>query len=142
MIPAPKKSKPVSMNKLRFSSTFRFSSVCLQSLLLRWLGVDAGTDTWSLNFLSQKQESVRVTSIGTFSRSTGSPQSCALSSLLFILPTHDYAARHMTVVGLFNDNSLSTGWTWSNCLVPQPLPKCWPNQGVGDWLQRGQQELL
>ena len=87
---------------------------------LRLLEVDTGTCNWVLDFLTQRQQTVRVGSktSRTIAVSTGSPQGCVLSPLLFSLLTHDCTARFSTnhvikysddttVVGLVSENDES-----------------------------------
>ncbi len=51
---------------------------------------------WLLDFLSDRMQRVRVNSTfsGTLITSTGSPQGCVLSPLLYILYTNDCVSRH------------------------------------------------
>lgn len=87
---------------------------------LQLLKVDNSICKWIYNFLTQRQQTVRVGSrtSNTITVSTGSPQGCVLSPLLFSLLTFDCTARfcsnHIlkyaddtTVVGLIKDNSES-----------------------------------
>ncbi|KAK0130917.1 putative RNA-directed DNA polymerase from transposon BS [Merluccius polli] len=87
---------------------------------LRSLGLDHGMCNWALNFLSQRQQRVRVGNniSKTIEVSTGSPQGCVLSPLLFRLLIHDCAAHSstnhiikfaddMTVLGLIRGNDES-----------------------------------
>ncbi|KAF7649075.1 hypothetical protein LDENG_00147890 [Lucifuga dentata] len=122
-----------------FSSAF--NTIIPQQLVekLRLLEVDTGTCNWVLNFLTQRQQTVRVGShtSDTIAVSTGSPQGCILSPLLFSLLIHDCTARFstnhiikfaddMTVVGLISNNDESayrmeveqlTAWCRSHNLV-------------------------
>ncbi|XP_055494275.1 zinc finger protein Helios isoform X8 [Leucoraja erinacea] len=103
-----------------FSSAF--NTIIPQQLVekLKLLKVDTGTCNWVLNFLKQRQQTVRVGSrtSRTIAVSTGSPQGCVLSPLLFSLLTHDCTARLSNnyinkfadgtiVVGLISDNNQS-----------------------------------
>ncbi len=51
---------------------------------------------WLLDFLSDRMQRVKVHSTfsDTFITSTGSPQGCVLSPLLYILYTDDCVSRH------------------------------------------------
>ncbi|KAK0141960.1 RNA-directed DNA polymerase from mobile element jockey [Merluccius polli] len=122
-----------------FSSAF--NTLIPQQLVekLKMLQVDTGICNWILDFLTQRRQAVKVGSqtSRTISVSTGSPQGCVLSPLLFSLLTHDCAARHSTnhiikyaddstVVGLISDNDesayrieveLLTAWCESHNLV-------------------------
>lgn len=66
---------------------------------------------WILDFLTQRPQSVHVgkNTSSSITLSTGSPQECVLSRLLFTLLTHDCVPRHknMTVVGLIHKNDES-----------------------------------
>ena len=101
-----------------FSSAF--NTIIPQQLVekLQLLKVDNGICSWVYNFLTQRQQTVGVGSrtSKTITVSTGSPQGCVLSPLLFSLPTFDCTARFcsnrilkfaddMTVVGLIKDNN-------------------------------------
>lgn len=85
---------------------------------LRLLGVDTVTCNWVFSFLTKQQQSVKVGRLTsrTISVSTGSPQGCVLSPLLFSLLTHDCtatsSANHIikyaddtTVVGLITGDN-------------------------------------
>ena len=122
-----------------FSSAF--NTIIPQQLVekLRLLEVDIGTCNWVLDFLTRRQQTVRVGNKTSrkIAVSTGSPQGCVLSPLLFSLLTHDCTARYSTnhvikfaddttVVGLVSDNDESayrmeveqlTTWCRSHNLV-------------------------
>lgn len=81
------------------------------------LGLSLPMCNWILDFLTNRPRSVRVgrNTSNTFLLSTGSPQGCVLSPLVFTLMTHDCSARFNTnhimnyadepaVVGLIQDN--------------------------------------
>ncbi|KAF7711310.1 hypothetical protein HF521_000321 [Silurus meridionalis] len=87
---------------------------------LSLLGLNAFLCTWILDFLTRRPQSVRFgNSISsTTTQSTGAPQGCVLSPLLFTLLTHDCVAMHssnhivkfandMSVVGLISKNDES-----------------------------------
>ncbi len=100
-----------------FSSAF--NTIIPQQLInkLNLLGLNASLCNWILDFLTGRPQSVRVgrnTSITT-TLSTGAPQGCVLSPLLFTLLTHDciakFSSNHIikfaddtTVVGLISNN--------------------------------------
>ncbi|KAI5620346.1 gastrula zinc finger protein XlCGF28.1-like [Silurus asotus] len=87
---------------------------------LSLLGLNTSLFNWILDFLTERAQSVRIgNSISsTTTLSTGAPQGCVLSPLLFTLLTHDCAPTHssnhiikfaddMTVVGLISKNDES-----------------------------------
>ncbi|KAK3533494.1 hypothetical protein QTP70_023360, partial [Hemibagrus guttatus] len=84
---------------------------------LSLLGLNTTLCNWILDFLTGRPHSVRIGNSlsSTTKLSTGAPQGCVLSPLLFTLLTHDCAAMHssnhivkftddMTVVGLISKN--------------------------------------
>ena len=112
------KNTSVRMLFLDFSSAF--NTIIPQQLVdkLDPLGLGTPLCNWLLDFLTNRPQSVRVgnNSSSVISLSTGSPQGCVLSPLLFTLMTHDCCARfstnHMvkyaddtTVVGLIKDDN-------------------------------------
>ena len=133
------KNTSVHMLFLNFSSAF--NTIIPQQLVnkLSPLGLSTPLCNWLLDFLTNRPQSVRVgqNNSSAISLSTGSPQGCVLSPLLFTLMTHDCCARfstnHMvkyaddtTLVGLIkDDNELAyreevrqlVGWCNSHNLV-------------------------
>ena len=108
----------VRMLFLDFSSAF--NTIIPQHLIskLAPLGFSTHLCNWLLDFLSNRPQSVRVGNnvSSVISLSTGSPQGCVLSPLLFTLMTHDCCARSTTnhivkfaddttVVGLIQDDN-------------------------------------
>ena len=94
------------------------SQKLMEKLLL--LSLNTGTCLWIQDFLTERPQSVRVgnNTSNSIMLSTGSPQGCVLSPLLFTLLTHDCASRHVgnqiiksaddtTVVGLIHRNEES-----------------------------------
>ncbi len=107
----------VRMLFIEFSSAF--NTIIPQQLInkLNLLGLNNSLCNWILDFLTGRPQSVRVghntSSITTLS--TGAPQGCVLSPLLFTLLTHDCTAKfnskHIikfaddtSVVGLLSNN--------------------------------------
>ncbi len=103
-----------------FSSAFNtiLPQQLVEKLLL--LGLDSGVCRWIMNFLTERRQTVRVGSLTskTIIVSTGTPQGCVLSPLLFTLLTYDCTAsfnsNHVikfaddtTVVGLITNNDES-----------------------------------
>ena len=101
-----------------FSSAF--NTIIPQHLISKLVPLGLGTPmcNWLLDFLTDRPQSVRVgnNTSNTISLSTGSPQGCVLSPLLFTLMTHDCCARFSTnhimkyaddttVVGLIRDDN-------------------------------------
>ncbi len=100
-----------------FSSAF--STIIPQQLInkLNLLGHNNSLCNWILDFLTGRPQSVRVghNTSSTTTLSTGAPQGCVLSPLLFTLLTHDctakFSSNHIikfaddtTVVGLISNN--------------------------------------
>ncbi|KAI2665140.1 hypothetical protein H4Q32_021349 [Labeo rohita] len=100
-----------------FSSAF--NTIIPQQLIhkLNLLGINASLCNWILDFLTGRPQSVRVgrNTSSTTTLSTGAPQGCVLSLLLFTLLTHDctakFSSNHIikfagdtTVVGLISNN--------------------------------------
>uniref|UniRef100_A0A3B3C219 Reverse transcriptase domain-containing protein n=1 Tax=Oryzias melastigma TaxID=30732 RepID=A0A3B3C219_ORYME len=103
--------------------TSAFNTIIPQTLVqkLSSLGLTATLCNWILDFLTNRPQSVRIHGVSSSSitLSTGSPQGCVLSPLLFTLLTHDCAARHPSclivkfaddtaVVGCINNNDESS----------------------------------
>ena len=106
---------------------------------LSLLGLDTATCLWILDFLTERPQSVRVgkSTSDSITLSTGAPQGCVLSPLLFTLLIHDCVARFegnqiinfaddTTVVGIVNGNDESSyreevkhleGWCSDNNLL-------------------------
>ncbi len=100
-----------------FSSAF--NTIIPQQLInkLNLLGLNASLCNWILDFLTGRPQSVHVgrNTSSTTTLSTGAPQGCVLSLLLFVLVTHDcivkFSSNHIikfaddtTVVGLIINN--------------------------------------
>ncbi len=100
-----------------FSSAF--NTIIPQQLInkLNLLGLNNSLCNWILDFLTGIPQSVRVghNTSSTTTLSTGAPQGCVLSQLLFTLLTHDctakFSSNHIikfaddtTVVGLISNN--------------------------------------
>ncbi len=100
-----------------FSSAF--NTIIPQQLInkLNLLGLNNSLCNWILDFLTGRPQSVRVghNTSSTTTLSTGAPQGCVLSPLLFTLLTHDCTAKFIsnhnikfaddtTVVGLISNN--------------------------------------
>ncbi|KAI5606429.1 gastrula zinc finger protein XlCGF28.1-like [Silurus asotus] len=117
-----------------------FNKIIAQHLIekLNLLGLNTSLCNWILDFLTERRQSIRIgNSISnTTTLSTGAPQGCVLSPLLFTLLTHDCVAMHSsnhiikfaddtTVVGLISKNDESayreevqqlTAWCGANNL--------------------------
>ncbi|KAI5608961.1 hypothetical protein C0J50_6530 [Silurus asotus] len=111
------KDSYVRMLFIDFSSAF--NTIIPQHLIekLSLLGLNTSLCNWILDFLTKRPQSVWIgNSISsTTTLSTGAPQGCVLSPLLFTLLTHDCAPTHSsnhnikfaddtTVVGLISKN--------------------------------------
>ncbi|KAI4901012.1 hypothetical protein NFI96_010350 [Prochilodus magdalenae] len=103
-------------NALDYSSAFK--TIILAKLIpkLTDLGLNSHLCNWVLDFLTGRPQVVRVGNSfsSTLTLSTGAPQGCVLSPLLYSLFTHDYVARHTsntifkfaddtTILGLITD---------------------------------------
>ncbi|KAI3362499.1 hypothetical protein L3Q82_012792 [Scortum barcoo] len=112
------KNTHVRMLFLDFSSAF--NTIIPQHLVgkLGLLGFSTPLCNWLLDFLTERPQSVRVgkNTSSVITLSTGSPQGCVLSPLLFTLMTHDCVPRSATnhivkfaddttVVGLIRDDN-------------------------------------
>ncbi|KAI5621838.1 gastrula zinc finger protein XlCGF28.1-like [Silurus asotus] len=117
-----------------------FNTIIPQHLIekLNLLGLNTSLCNWILDFLTERPQSVRIgNSISsTTTLSTGAPQGCVFSPLLFTLLTYDCVAMHSsnyiikftddtTVVGLISKNDESayrekvqrlTAWCGANNL--------------------------
>uniref|UniRef100_A0A4W6DNS9 Reverse transcriptase domain-containing protein n=1 Tax=Lates calcarifer TaxID=8187 RepID=A0A4W6DNS9_LATCA len=112
------KNTHVRLLFLDFSSAF--NTIIPQHLVdkLGPLGFSTPLRNWLIDFLTDRPQSVRVgqNTSSVITLSTGSPQGCVLSPLLFTLMTHDCFPRHATnrivkfaddttVVGLIRDDN-------------------------------------
>ncbi len=111
------KDSYVRMLFIDFSSAF--NTIIPQQLInkLSLLGLNNSLCNWILDFLTGRPQSVRVghNTSSTTTLSTGAPQGCVLSPLLFTLLTHDctakFSSNHIikfaddtSVVGLISNN--------------------------------------
>ncbi len=111
------KDSYVRMLFIDFSSAF--NTIIPQQLInkLNLLGLNNSLCNWILDFLTGRPQSVRVghNTSSTTTLSTGAPQGCVLSPLLFTLLTHyctaKFSSNHIikfaddtTVVGLISNN--------------------------------------
>ncbi len=111
------KDSYVRMLFIDFSSAF--NTIIPQQLInkLNLLGLNNSLCNWILDFLTGRPQSVSVghNTSSTTTLSTGAPQGCVLSPLLFTLLTHDctakFSSNHIikfaddtTVVGLISNN--------------------------------------
>ncbi len=111
------KDSYVRMLFIDFSSAF--NAIIPQQLInkLSLLGLNNSLCNWILDFLTGRPQSVRVghNTSSTTTLSTGAPQGCVLSPLLFTLLTHDctakFSSNHIikfaddtSVVGLISNN--------------------------------------
>ncbi|KAI5620338.1 gastrula zinc finger protein XlCGF28.1-like [Silurus asotus] len=132
------KDSYVRMLFIDFSSAF--NTIIPQHLIekLNLLGLNTSLCNWILDFLTGRPQAVRIRNSisSTTTLSTGAPQGCVLSPLLFTLLTHDCAPMHSsnhiikfaddtTVVGLISRNDESayreevqrlTAWCGANNL--------------------------
>ncbi len=121
-----------------YSSAFNTIVPSKLVVKLRALGLNNSLCSWILDFLTGRQQVVRVGSniSSPLTLNTGAPQGCVLSPLLYSLYTHDCVATHSsnviikfaddtTVVGLITDDDESayreevhtlTNWCHNNNL--------------------------
>ncbi len=121
-----------------FSSAF--NTIIPQQLInkLSLLGLNNSLCNWILDFLTGRPQSVRVghNTSSTTTLSTGAPQGCVLSPLLFTLLTHDctakFSSNHIikfaddtSVVGLISNNDeRTTERKWHSWLNGVALTTC------------------
>uniref|UniRef100_A0A672I8N9 Reverse transcriptase domain-containing protein n=2 Tax=Salarias fasciatus TaxID=181472 RepID=A0A672I8N9_SALFA len=134
-----KKDSYVRMLFIDFSSAF--NTIIPQQLICKLdkLGLSTSLCNWLLDFLSQRPQVVRVGNniSSSITLSTGAPQGCVLSPLLFTLLTHDcisiHSSNHLvkfaddtTLVGLITNSDethyrkeveLLTRWCTDNNLL-------------------------
>ncbi len=132
-----------------------FNTIIPQQLInkLSLLGLNNSLCNWILDFLTGRPQSVRVghNTSSTTTLSTGAPQGCVLSPLLFTLLTHDctakFSSNHIikfaddtSVVGLISNNDethyreeVAQLAEW--CGAKQPVPQCGEDKGGCDGLQ-------
>ncbi|KAI4884806.1 hypothetical protein NFI96_003751, partial [Prochilodus magdalenae] len=100
------------------SSAFNTIVPSRLDIKLRDLGLNSSLCSWILNFLTDRRQVVKLAGIisSPLTLSTGAPQGCVLSPLLYSLYTHDCTARHSsnviikfaddtTIVGLISNNN-------------------------------------
>ncbi len=133
------KDSYVRMLFIDFSSAF--NTIIPQQLInkLNLLGLNNSLCNWILDFLTGRPQSVRVghNTSSTTTLSTGAPQGCVLSPLLFTLLTHDctakFSSNHIikfaddtTVVGLISNNDVkrTTERKWHSWLSGVALTIC------------------
>ena len=77
-----------------YSSAFNTIIPSILDSKLEGLGLNANLCSWILNFLSERRQVVRMgeTTSTPLTLSTGAPQGCVLSPLLYSLYTHDCVA--------------------------------------------------
>ncbi|KAK3550939.1 hypothetical protein QTP70_010116 [Hemibagrus guttatus] len=88
------KDSYIRMLFINFSSAF--NTIIPQHLIekLSLLGLNISLCNWTLDFLRPQSVRIRNSISNTTTLSTGAPQGCVLSPLLFTLLTHDCAAMH------------------------------------------------
>ncbi len=104
------KDSYVRMLFIDFSSAF--NTIIPQQLVnkLNLLGLNYSLCNWILDFLTRRPQSVRVgyNTSSTTPLSTGAPQGCVLSPLLFTQLTHDCTAKFSSdhIIKFANDTSV------------------------------------
>ncbi|KAI4871728.1 hypothetical protein NFI96_002906 [Prochilodus magdalenae] len=113
-----KKNRYVRIMFVDYSSAFNTIVPSRLDIKLRDLGLNSSLCSWILNFLTDRRQVVKLAGItsSSLTLSTGAPQGCVLSPLLYSLYTHDCTARHSsnviiksaddtTAVGLISSNN-------------------------------------
>ncbi|KAK3512076.1 hypothetical protein QTP70_030371 [Hemibagrus guttatus] len=103
---------PRSLDPMQFA--YPFNTIIPQHLTekLSLLGTNTSLCNWILDFLTGRPQSVRIrnSTSSTTTLSTGAPQGCVLSPLLFTLLTHDCAAMHsLNHIIKFTDDTTMVG---------------------------------
>uniref|UniRef100_A0A3B3H7K8 Reverse transcriptase domain-containing protein n=1 Tax=Oryzias latipes TaxID=8090 RepID=A0A3B3H7K8_ORYLA len=94
--------------------TSAFNTIIPQTLTqkLHTLGLNPTLCNWVLDFLTDRPQSVKIRNVSSspITLSTGSPQGCVLSPLLFTLLTHDCTASHPScLIVKFADDTAVVG---------------------------------
>ncbi|KAK1797998.1 hypothetical protein P4O66_000755 [Electrophorus voltai] len=95
-----------------YSSAFNTIIPSLLTTKLGDLGLHTSLCDWISNFLTERPQSVRVGNCAssTLTLSTGAPQGCVLSPLLYSLYTYDCTATSSsTIIVKFADNTVVMG---------------------------------
>ncbi|KAI4898937.1 hypothetical protein NFI96_007064 [Prochilodus magdalenae] len=105
---------PYSRNTtdLLLSELYQHSTLSFPPNWLLTLGLTPGLCNWALNFLTDRPQSVRIGSRTSSTRtvSTGTPQGCVLSPLLYTLFTYDcVASQSNTSIIKFADDTTVIG---------------------------------
>jgi len=98
----------VRMLLIDYSSAFNTIVPAKLVLKLRSLGLTTSRCNWILDLLTSRPQVVRMGSLtsSVLTLSTGDPQGCVLSPLLYALYTHDYVATHSsTTILKFADDT-------------------------------------
>ncbi|KAK1788797.1 hypothetical protein P4O66_002606 [Electrophorus voltai] len=107
----------VKMLFLDYSSAFNTIIPSLLTTKLEDLGLHTSLCDWISNFLTDRPQSVRVGNCAssTLTLSTGAPQGCVLSPLLYSLYTYDCTATSSpTIIVKFADNTIVMGLILDN----------------------------
>uniref|UniRef100_A0A3P9JJJ8 Reverse transcriptase domain-containing protein n=1 Tax=Oryzias latipes TaxID=8090 RepID=A0A3P9JJJ8_ORYLA len=99
--------------------TSAFNTIIPQTLTqkLHTLGLNPTLCNWVLDFLTDRLQSVKIRNVSSspITLSTGSPQGCVLSPLLFTLLTHDCTANHPScLIVKFADDTAVVGRITNN----------------------------
>ncbi|KAK1798577.1 hypothetical protein P4O66_006874 [Electrophorus voltai] len=100
-----------------YSSAFNTIIPAIPTTKLEDLGLHTSLCDWSSNFLTDRPQSVRVGNCtsSTFTLSTGAPQGCVLSPLLYSLYTYDCTATSSsTIIVKFADDTVVMGLILDN----------------------------
>ncbi len=121
---------------------------------LNLLGLNNSLCNWILDFLTGRPQSVRVShnTSSTTTLSTGAPQGCVLSPLLFTLLTHDCTAKFSSNHIKFADDTTMAATTmkrtterkwhsWLNGVALTICPSMWRRQRRLWWTSGGRTPL-
>ncbi|KAK1784028.1 hypothetical protein P4O66_004470 [Electrophorus voltai] len=101
----------VKMLFVDYSSAFNTIIPSLLTTKLEDLGLHTSLCDWISNFLTDRPQSVRVgdCASSTLTLSTGAPQGCVLSPLLYSLYTYDFTATSSSIIVKFADDTVVMG---------------------------------
>ncbi|KAL0153065.1 hypothetical protein M9458_051664 [Cirrhinus mrigala] len=132
IIPVPKKSPvsclndyhPIALTPIMMKcfESSAFNTITPQQLInkLNLLSLNTSLCNWILDFLTGRPQSVHVghNTSSTTTLSTGAPQGCVLSPLLFTLLTHDCTAKFSSIHIKFADDTTVVGLISNNDETP------------------------
>ncbi|KAI4905396.1 hypothetical protein NFI96_030512, partial [Prochilodus magdalenae] len=112
-----KQNTYVRMLFVDYRSAFNIIAPSRLDIKLRDLSLNSSLSSWILNFLTDRRQVVNLAGItsSSLTLSTGAPQGCVLSPLMYSLYTHDRTARHSSNVTIkFADDTTIVGLIFNN----------------------------